>query len=503
MADLFDKFYFPEDVGISSAAIAHFLQECERLPYKLRTLHVVRHGKAVVEAARHPFLPTDKRLVYSVSKTFTATAIGVAVKEGLLSVEDKVLDYFPQCRNLELDERARRMTIRHLLTMSTGHERDTVGDMCNSTGTPWPEVFFTRKMAYEPGIRFVYNSGGTYMLSEIIGRVTGMCLKDWLQKYVFDPLGIAGVCWDTNGTVNTGAWGLLIAPRDLCKLGMLYLNKGVYNGQRVLTEEWVEEASAPQVATNSQGCGGWGQRYGYQIWENSPGSYRADGAFGQYCMVLPAQDMVVTTTAEEADGTRIFPLVEKYLLADLREPARGRDAWAYENLQKVLCRWEAPAVYQPTSSYLVNALQDRSYQLESQNGPAERHRLRFQAGNSGLLLTIDDRQVIKSSCVADVLGETKYAIELPSSSPLRGQEQRNRPWLYGAHHAWLDQDTLMLTVCWRETGHTQTWKFFFSGERLMLFITDSTKGMFELFGAVSDQNVRFADMVFSGIARQQ
>ena len=170
MADVFDRFYLPEDAGISSIAIANFLQDCDKIHYKLRTLHIVRHGKAVVEAARYPFRASDKRLVYSVSKTFTSTAIGFAVDEGLVNAADKLLKYFPECEGLDMDPRAREITLRDVLTMSTGHERDTVGDMCNSETTPWPEIFFTRKMAYEPGEHFVYNSGGTYMLSEVISR---------------------------------------------------------------------------------------------------------------------------------------------------------------------------------------------------------------------------------------------------------------------------------------------------------------------------------------------
>lgn len=161
--------------------------------------------------------------------------------------------------------------------MSTGHERDTVGDMCNSEGIPWPKIFFTRKMAYAPGEHFVYNSGGTYMLSEVISRATGKSLFQWLKEKLFEPLGITDVSWDVNGKVNTGAWGLLIAPRDLCKVGALYLNKGLWNGQRLLSEEWIDEATAPHVPTLGQGCAGWGQRYGYQIWENSsalPGGRR-------------------------------------------------------------------------------------------------------------------------------------------------------------------------------------------------------------------------------------
>ena len=112
MADLFDRFYLPEDVGISSIDVANFLQECDKAHYKLRTLHIIRHGKAVVDAARYPFRASDKRLVYSVSKTFTSTAIGFAVQEGLVNVNDPLLDYFPECKDLDMDPRAREITDR-------------------------------------------------------------------------------------------------------------------------------------------------------------------------------------------------------------------------------------------------------------------------------------------------------------------------------------------------------------------------------------------------------
>ena len=502
MSDIFERFYLPEDAGLSSVAIANFLQACEKIQYRLRTLNIIRHGKALVEVARHPFQSTDKRLVYSISKTFTATAIGLAVQERLLRINDKLLDYFPECQGLDMDSRARNITLKDVLTMSTGHERDTIGDMCNNDTVPWPEIFFTRKMAYEPGEHFVYNSGGTYMLSEVISRVTGGNLMKWLREKLFTPLNIADVSWDVHGNVNTGAWGLLISPRDLCKLGILYLDKGVYNGKRLLAEEWVEEATAPHVFTNSCGSAGWGKRYGYQIWENTPGSYRADGAFGQYCMVFPQQDMVIVTTAEEVDGTRIFPLVEHYILENLSDSVGRRDAWAYEYLQKELCRWESPSIYAGTSSYMQNLLQNSTYMIKNTDSE-EYHTLHFLTSNSRLRLAIDNKQILNSSCVTDIEGETPFVIELPTNSPLRGDEQRSRSWFYSAHHAWVDQDTLLLTVCWRETGHYQTWKFLFSGDGLDLWITNSVKGMFELFGAVSDQNVCFSDMRFNGTVQKQ
>ena len=124
--------------------------------------------------------------------------------------------------------------------------------------------------------------------------------------------------------------------------------------------------------------------------------------------------------------------------------------------------------------------------------------MRFEVENSRMCVTIDGLQAIRSSCVIDLFGKTRYAIEIPSNSPVRGEAERNRFWQYAAHHAWIDEDTLFLTVCWQETGHFQTWKFHFLGEKLALYITDGLKGMFEIKGAVSDRNMRFADMIFDG-----
>ena len=140
---------------------------------------------------------------------------------------------------------------------------------------------------------------------------------------------------------------------------------------------------------------------------------------------------------------------------------------------------------------------DKTYIIKAVDSQ-EQHQLRLQLANSRLTLSVDSAQSLESSCVTDLHGETTFAVEIPSNSPLRGPEQRSRAWAYSAHHAWVDQDTLLLTVCWRETGHYQTWKFQFAGEKLHLWITDGVKGMFQLFGATSDQNVRFCDMIFEG-----
>lgn len=484
----------PEAEGLDSMKIKLFLQELDRCGFNLRTLLIIRHGHVVAEAAKYPFLPEDKRLVYSCSKSFTGTAVGIAEKEGLLDINDFILDYFPEYAGIELDDRVKRIKIRDLLTMSTGHGCDSVGDICNGEDD-WVRTFLTRTMDFEPGEKFVYDSGGTYMLSEIISRVTHQPMFEYLKKELFGQLHIEDVMWEYHGNVNTGAWGVLIAPEDLAKLGMLYLHKGIFEEQRILPEKWVQDASAHQIDTGFSNPAGWSQGYGYQIWKNNETSFRMDGAFGQYCMVFPKEDMIVVTTAEECNAARMFPLIEKYLLKELSDQPYS-DAITYGELKKYIMKWETPLIYEPTESYMEQLLNQRMFEIQDEH--QVKHQITFEIDNSKLELNIDQIQVIKSSAVSCLSGETSYVIMPPSVSPIIGSEQMSRKWCYSAHHEWINDGTLQLTVWYRETGHIQKWLFVFVEDTVEIIISNSIKRFFGLFPIKSDRNVDFGDMILRG-----
>lgn len=486
----------PEDVGISSLNIAGFLNRVRDMGYQMHSFLLMRHGKVAAEVCEYPYHREDKRLVYSTSKTFTSTAVGIAVKEGLLKVEDRVLDYFKEYDTPDLNPRVGQMRIKNLLMMATGHGKDSIGDVCNGDDD-WVRTFFTREMTYEPGEKFVYDSGGTYMLSEIITKVTGQRMADYLREKLLYPLEIKDFLWETHGEVNTGAWGVLIAPEDLAKLGMLYLQKGQWKGEQILTEEWVETASSELIRTGTSQHG-WSEGYGYQIWRNNADSFRSDGAFGQLCMVFPKEDMVIAVTAEEADPSRVFPLIEKYLLGELSKEPKMRDAKALEILIQEMKSWELPVVTKPTSSYLEYALPGWEYSFTGEEEKTE-HRIRFSFHNSGMTFDIDGVQRIASSNLTYIDGETEYVIMPPSCSPIIGQEQMRRKWKYSAHHEWINDGTLMVSIVYRETGHVQKWLFTFTDKKMNLVISNSCKKLFGLFfDMVSDRNVDFADMRFSG-----
>ncbi len=487
----------PEEAGISSLNIAEFLKKVQEIQFQMHSFLLLRHGKVVAEVCEYPYQKEDKRLVYSTSKTFTSTAVGVAVKEGLIRVEDRVLDYFKEYDVSGLDPRVGKMTIKNLLMMATGHGGDSVGDLCNEDDD-WVKTFFSCEMIYEPGEKFVYDSGGTYMLSEIITRVTGKKMADYLREKVLDHLGIKDFLWDTHGKVNTGAWGIMIAPEDLAKLGMLYLKKGQWNGQCILTEEWIETATSDLIPTGVNQHAGWSKGYGYQIWRNNEDSFRADGAFGQNCMVFPKQDMVLVTTAEESDNSRVFPLIERYLLSELSDEPLTKDAKSVEILLQRMKNWELPILTKPTSSYLECALPDWVYTFSRENSE-EKHELRFEFYNSRMVFEIDGKQRIESSNLSYKGGVTSYVIMPPSCSPIIGPEQMTRQWSYSAHHEWVNDGTVQVTVVYRETGHVQRWLFTFTDKELILIVSNSCKKLVGLFfDMVSDRNVDFADMNFYG-----
>ncbi|WP_052098402.1 serine hydrolase domain-containing protein [Paenibacillus stellifer] len=182
------------------------------------------------------------------------------------------------------------MTIRHLLAMSSGHASETLVSVNRDNRRSWSEIFFSEPLVYEPGSQFVYNSGATYMLSAILQKVTGITLLDYLRPRLFDPLGIVNPVWETcPDGISAGGWGLYLRTEDIAKFGQLLLQEGVWKGTRLLDSSWVQEATSKQISNGDAEDSEWSQGYGYQFWRCKHGAYRADGAFGQLCVVMREQ----------------------------------------------------------------------------------------------------------------------------------------------------------------------------------------------------------------------
>ena len=298
----------------------------------LHSIMIVQRGKVIKERWMGEGAWNKPHVLNSVSKTFTATAVGFAVAEGKLRLTDKVISFFPDQFPAEISPNLEKLEVRHLLTMSSGHDVDptplTRGE--DSQELDWVRTFLAAPLTHEPGTFFVYNSLGTYMLSAIVQKVTGEKVIDYLYPRLFRPLGIVGATWQESPQgINCGGWGLYLKTEDLAKMGQLFLQKGTWNGKRLLPESWIDEATRSHIASLPAGTrreeltikpkdSDWLQGYGYQMWRCRHDAVRADGANGQYIIILPEQEAVIAMTANIGDMQAEINLVWKYLLPALR-----------------------------------------------------------------------------------------------------------------------------------------------------------------------------------------
>ena len=285
----------PAAEGVEAKAITNFFDSLMTLDQT--TMHhvmVLRHGKVIAEMHPAPFRQADVHTLYSESKTFTSLAVGLCVDDGLLRVTDRVINFFPGDVPDTISQNLADMTIRDLLTMTAGIKPDW---NFRAVSLDWEKTFLAKWVAHKPGTKYQYDSMATYMLSAIVQRVTGKTVLQLLQNRLFDAMDIHDAQWELSPKgVCTGGWGLRISAESQVKMGQLLLQKGMWNGRQLISQNWVEEASKKQVQPYKDGTTAHEKSpgYGYQIWRSAwPGSFRADGAFGQYVMVLPNEDMVV------------------------------------------------------------------------------------------------------------------------------------------------------------------------------------------------------------------
>ncbi|MDR0863983.1 MAG: beta-lactamase family protein [Candidatus Symbiothrix sp.] len=312
----------PENENISLEGIQDYLNALKDNQIEIHSLMIVRNGKVAYEEWFNGASPDSLHVMNSVSKTFTATAIGFAVEEGLIGLEDKVISFFPDQLPDTLSPYLAQLRIWDLLTMSVGQAKEPV-----RTGDNWIKDFFATPITIEPGTHFYYNSMGSFMLSAIIQKVTGRMLFDYLTPRLFEPLHIHNIYWEKNSQgMNVGGWGLFIKTEDMAKFGLLYLQNGVWEGKQLLPKGWVEQASALQIE-NPAGYPGdgapkpgddWAQGYCFQMWRCKHNAYRMDGALGQFVFILPEKNTVIAITSNTQNTGTEISLLWDYLLPALK-----------------------------------------------------------------------------------------------------------------------------------------------------------------------------------------
>ncbi len=293
----------------------------------LHSIMILKHGEVVFEKWFNGHSAETPHPMFSVSKTFTATAVGLAINEGKLNLTDPVIKFFPDKLPAEQSDNLKAMTVRDLLTMTCGHDEEL--NNAGRDSLDWVQGFLAWPVKHKPGEYYLYNSLGTYMLSAIVQKVTGEKVIDYLDTRLFQPLHIARPEWDESPQgINCGGWGLSLKTEDMAKMGQLFLQQGKWNGKQIVPAEWFKEMSSYQVPSAPSGTrfediekaglnkdnNEWVQGYGYQMWICRHNAFRADGYAGQYIFVFPERDAVLVLTTASTLYQPYMDLIWEYLL---------------------------------------------------------------------------------------------------------------------------------------------------------------------------------------------
>jgi CubicO group peptidase (beta-lactamase class C family) len=442
----------PETQGIRSAAIQAFLVEAEQKIDALHSVMIVRHGAVVAEGWWAPYAAAEPHMMFSLSKSFTSTAVGLAVSEGRLSIDDPVLKFFPDEAPAEPSANLKAMRVRDLLTMTAGHHDEDIQKFPYRSEDSVVGKFLSLPVAHKPGTFFVYNTPASYMLSAIVQKVTGQTVLDYLGPRLFKPLGIEGATWEASRQgVSMGGFGLSVRTEDIARFGELFLRKGAWQGRQLVPAAWVDAATSRQVGNGSSPSSDWEQGYGYQFWRSRHGFYRGDGAHGQFCLVLPQHDTVIAITAGTRDMGAVMNLVWDRLVPALDKaplPANPADEAALRS--KLASLTLAPVAGAPTSP-TASAISGRRYAMADAKAGLEAVTLtKSEATTVTLRLSGQDQDLV-------VTPGAWHRTMTPTADGLEP---------VAASGAWADPETYLLKVVRYRTPFVTSYRLRFAGDEV-------------------------------------
>jgi CubicO group peptidase (beta-lactamase class C family) len=486
----------PDEQGVSSASILQFLEAVPAAGIELHSFMLLRHGHVVAETWWAPYRRNAPHWLYSLSKSFTSTAVGFAVADGRIKVSDKVVDFFPEQLPQSVSENLAALQIKHLLSMCVGHKTDSVAAMVGSAAQPdWAKTFLSLPIEHAPGEVFLYDTGATFMLSAIVQRVTGQKVVDYLQPRLFAPLEIREKNWDESPLgVNTGGWGLSVTTETLAKFGQLYLQKGRWNGKQLLPQTWVEEATSFKIQQPASWNSGsepgaqpdhsdpvaalaklkqssdWYQGYAYQFWRCRHNAFRGDGAFGQFCVVMPDEDAIVAITSETGNLQGILNLVWEHLLPAMSSGPDKNPNQFYRQVTQVLDTRKLPLPAGKRSSPTAAKVNGRKFVFESNSLGVDHATLYFEGDNCILALNAA-KGGSKMTC-----GLTRWVdglTDLPGEPPALLPRKQAEPLKVAIAGAWSSDDTFEMQWRFYETPHHDTLTFKFDGDDVHLQFLNS------------------------------
>ena len=465
----------PEQQGIDSAAVADFVEALDTEIEDVHGLMVLRHGHVVAEGWWAPYQPEFIHTLFSLSKSFASTGIGLAIAEGHLSVHDQVISFFPDAVPEEPTWQLEAMRVRDLLSMSTGHIGEDLRAFSFDSDSPLPEAFLNLPVAHKPGTHFNYNTPTSYMLSAIVQKVTGENLLDYLRPRLLDPLGIEEATWSTDSQgIALGGFGLSITTESIARFGQLYLQQGQWEGEQLLSAEWVEQATSRQTSNGSNPDSPWDQGYGYQFWRNRHGAYRASGLGGQLALVMPEQNAVVATTSGTSQVADIFDLVWDRLAPGMQDEPLDDNPAEVERLRERLSNL---SISMPAGDPAADGYQDwlgRSWQFGQNDLDINALALRSQGEEIIVVITtLTGAHEIAIGNGAWVPGRTGL---FPGAiGALLGDDQGHGHRMAAAG-AWTGADEFTFRLAYTETPRVATIRLQFSETGLALDI-DQTGGL--------------------------
>jgi CubicO group peptidase (beta-lactamase class C family) len=464
----------PEAQGVSSAAILKFLDAAKSV-HELQSFMIVRHGHVVAEGWWAPYRPDAVHTLYSLSKSFTSTAVGFAVSERKLNVADPVVHFFPDKLPSKVSDNLAALRVRDLLTMSVGHATDSTPFLTKEDD--WVKTFLSLPIEHEPGSVFLYNSGATYMLSAIVQKITGQRVIDYLKPRLFEPLEVNAMTWETCPLgINTGGWGLSVTTGTLAKFGQLYLQKGTWKGKQILPPQWVEEATTfkiqqPPTAGPGANAGDnpdpaaalaklrqtsdWHQGYCYQFWRCRHNGFRGDGAYGQFCVVLPDEDAVIAFTSETGDMQKVLDVAWTHLLPALHSDVLPADTASVAQLRRESGALTLPLPGGTRSSPTAEKIAGKTFKLGPNDLGAES--VSFGVRSDSCVFGLKHAKgasEVRCGMGAWLDGQT----DMPGTPPnlVRRKMKESGPIKVAAAGAWKDPSTLEMQWRYYETPHRDT-----------------------------------------------